>query len=160
MNLPPAEREAIILFHLLGEPLRAVAHALGVTVASAGKRVYDARLRLRRNLPRAITESFLIGAPSRSFARRIRGGMFDELVGEYRFDERPDHRVVVRREGDCLVSYAGGQRNVLTSQRPDTFVPTEYDGEARLRRSPNGRVSHFIYYEFGRRLGVARKLPE
>jgi RNA polymerase sigma factor (sigma-70 family) len=159
MSLPPAEREAVILFHLLGESLRVVARALGVTVGSAGKRVYDARLRLRRNLPRSVTESFLIDAPTPSFTRDVSAGMFDELVGKYQFDERPDRPVVVRREGDCLVSYAGGQRNVLTSRRHDTLAPTEYDGEGRFRRNPRGRVSHFIYYEFGRRLGVARKLP-
>jgi hypothetical protein len=99
-----------------------------------------------------------MGAPTASFARRVRAGMLDDLVGEYRFDERPGHRVVVRREGDVLASYAGGQRNVLTSRGPDTFAPTEFDGEARVRRGRGGRVSHFIYYESGRRLGVARKL--
>ena len=97
-------------------------------------------------------------APTASFVRRVRAGLFDELVGEYRFDERPAHRVVVRREGDVLASYAGGQRNVLTSSSPDTIAPAEYDGEARIRRSRGGRISHFIYYESGRRLGVARKL--
>ncbi len=158
MSLPPEEREAVILFYFLGESLRVVAGALGVTVGAAGKRVYDARLHLRRGLPRGVTESFLMGAPTPSFTRRVRAGMFDELAGEYRFAERPGHRVVVRRENDVLVSYAGGQRNVLTSSRPDTLAPVEYDGEARILRTPGGRVSHFIYYEFGRRLGVARKL--
>ncbi|MGH7725317.1 MAG: RNA polymerase sigma factor [Candidatus Eiseniibacteriota bacterium] len=158
MSLPPAEREAVILFYFLGESLRDVARALGVTVGSAGKRIYNARLRLRRGLPRSVTASFWMRAPTASFARRVRAGLFDELVGEYRFDERPGHRVVVRREGDVLASYAGGQRNVLTSRGPDTLAPAEYDGEARIRRGPGGRVSHFIYYESGRRLGVARKL--
>ena len=158
MSLPLAERNAVILFYFLGESLQAVARALGITVGHAGKRVYDARLRLRRALPRGLTESFWMGAPTPSFARRVRAGLLDELVGEYRFDERPSHRVVVRREGDVLASYAGGQRSVLTSSEPDTFTPAEYDGEARIRRTPRGRVSHFVYYEFGRRLGVARKL--
>lgn len=160
LSLPSAEREAVLLFYFLGESLRDVARALGVSVGSAGKRIYNARLRLRRNLPRSVTASFLMGAPTPSFARRVRAGIFDELVGEYRFDERPGHRVVVRREGDVLASYAGGQRNVLTSRGPDTLVPAEYDGEARIRRGPGGRVSHFIYYESGRRLGVARKLKK
>ena len=158
MGLPPGEREAVIRFYFLGDSLRAVARALGVTVGSAGKRVYDARLRLRRGLPRSITESFWMSAPTLSFARRAHAGLLDELAGEYRFDERPSHRVFVRREGDVLVSYAGGQRNVLTSRTPDTLAAAEYDGEARFRRNRRGHVSHFIYYEFGRRLGVARKL--
>jgi RNA polymerase sigma-70 factor (ECF subfamily) len=160
MSLPPEEREAVILFYFLGESLRDVARALGVTVGSAGKRIYNARLRLRRGLPRSVTSSLWMGAPTASFTRGVRAGVFDELVGEYRFDERPDHRVVVRREGDVLASYAGGQRNVLTSKGSDKLAPAEYDGEARIRRGPGGRVSHFIYYESGRRLGVARKIDE
>jgi hypothetical protein len=124
----------------------------------AGRLVYDARLRLRRSLPRSVTEAFLVGAPTPSFARRVRAGMLDELVGEYRFDKRPGHRVVVRRVRDALVCEAGGQRNVLTSRRPDTLAPVEYDGEGRFRRDRRGRIRDFVYYEFGRRLGVARKL--
>lgn len=56
------------------------------------------------------------------------------------------------------LSYAGSQRNVLTSRRTDTLVATEYDGEARFCRDRCGRITHFVYYEFGRRLGVARRL--
>jgi RNA polymerase sigma-70 factor (ECF subfamily) len=158
MELPPAERQAVTLFYFLGEPLRVVARVLGVTVGTAGKRVYEARLHLRRVLPRSVTASFLEGAPAAAFTERVRAGMFDELTGEYRFDERPDHRVIVRIEGDTLAAYAGGQRNVLGSRKEDWFAPAEYDGEARVRRDRRGQVSHFIYYEFGRRLGVARKV--
>jgi RNA polymerase sigma-70 factor (ECF subfamily) len=158
MDLPPAEREAVTLFYFLGESLRVVARVLGVTVGNAGKSVYEARLHLRRRLPRGVTESFLLRGPTPAFTERVRAGMFDELAGEYRFDERPDHRVIIRREGDALVGYAGGQRNVLGSRRPDSLAAAEYDGEGRFRRDPHGQVSHFIYYEFGRRLGVARKV--
>jgi len=158
LRLPPSEREAVLLFYFLGESLQAVARALGVTAGRAGRLVYDARLRLRKSLPRSVTEAFLVGAPTPSFARRVRAGMLDELVGEYRFDERPGQPVVVRRVADVLVCEAGGQRNVLTSRRPDTFAPVEYDGEARFRRDRRGRIRDFVYYEFGRRLGVARKL--
>lgn len=64
----------------------------------------------------------------------------------------------VRREGNVLASYAGGQRNVLVSPRPVRLAPTEFDGEAYFRRDRRGHMSHFIYYEFGRRLGVAYKV--
>jgi RNA polymerase sigma-70 factor (ECF subfamily) len=158
VGLPPSEREAVLLFYFLGESLQGVARALGVTAGRAGRLVYDARLRLRSSLPRGVTETFLPGPPTSSFARRVRAGMLDELVGEYRFDERPGRPVVVRRVADVLVCEAGGQRNVLTSSRPDTFAPVEYDGEARFRRDRRGRIRDFVYYEFGRRLGVARKL--
>jgi len=156
--LPVGEREAVILFYFLGEPLREIARALGVSVGLAGKRIYTARLRLRRALPRSITVTFLATTPAPAFTRRIRAGVFDEFVGEYRFPNRPDHRVVVRREGQVLASYAGGQRNVLASRRQDVLAPTEYDGEARFQRNRRGRVTRFVYYEFGRRLGVAHRV--
>src|SRR5262249_37804478 len=156
--LPVGGRSAVILFYFLGEPLRAIARALGVSVGLAGKRLYTARLRLRRALPRSISETFLAEAPSTAFTRRVRAGVLDEFVGEYRFPSRPDRRVIVRREGEVLVSYAGGQRNVLASPRQDTLTPTEYDGEARFQRNRRGRVTRFVYYEFGQRLGVAHKV--
>src|SRR5262245_30050189 len=157
-NLPMGERDAVILFYFLGEPLQAIARALGVSVGLAGKRIYTARLRIRRALPRSISETFLARAPSTHFTRRVRAGVLDEFVGEYRFPNRPDHRVIIRREGQTLVSYAGGQRNVLASPRLDTLTPTEYDGEAFFQRNRRGRVTRFVYYEFGRRLGVAHKV--
>jgi len=156
--LPAGEREAVILFYFLGEPLRSIARTLGVSAGHAGKRIYTARLRLRRTLPRSIAETFLTAAPTPAFTRRVGAGVFDEFAGEYRFPSRPDHRVVVRREGDVLASYAGGQRNVLASRRQDTLAATEYDGEARFERDRRGRVTRFVYYEFGRRLGVAHKI--
>ncbi|HEU5219108.1 MAG TPA: sigma-70 family RNA polymerase sigma factor [Gemmatimonadales bacterium] len=158
-ELPDGEREAVTLFYFLGEPLRIVARALGVSLGTAGKRVYTARLRLRRTLRKSVTEEFLAGAPTPSFGRRVQAGIFDEFVGEYRFVARPDHRVVVRREGGVLAGYAGGQRNLLWSPEADALAPMEYDGEARFRRNRCGRVTEFVYYEFGRRIGVARKIP-
>jgi len=131
---------------------------LGITVGHAGKQVYEARLRLRRELPRSLTQPLLARAPVFSFARLVRAGVLDDLAGEYRFDQRPGRTVLVRREGDILAGYAGGQRHVLTSKDAGTLVPVEYDGEARFRRDRRGRVSHFVYYEFGRRLGTARRI--
>jgi RNA polymerase sigma-70 factor (ECF subfamily) len=157
-ELPAREREAVTLFYFLGESLRGVARMLGVSAGSAGKCVYAARLRLRRRLPRTIAEAFLAAKPSRAFARSVQAGVFDEFVGEYRFAKRPDHPVILRRERDVLACYAGGQRNILASRRPDTLAPTEFDGEGRFRRDRHGRIRDFIYYEFGRRLGVARKI--
>jgi RNA polymerase sigma-70 factor (ECF subfamily) len=157
-RLSAKEREAILLFYFLGEPLSATARSLGISVSAAGKRVHDARLHLRRMLPRSITEPFLNAPTSPSFTRLLEGGVLDEFVGEYRFDERPEHKLVVRRERHLLVCYGGGQRNVLAGRNRDTLVPTEFDGEGRFRRDDKGNVSHFVYYEFGRRLGVARKL--
>lgn len=157
-GLPAREREAVTRFYLLGEPLRGVARALDVSVGQAGKVVFTARLRLRRSLPRNVAEAHLLAAPTPAFVRRVQAGVFDEFVGEYCFATRPQPTVVLKREGDVLVSYAGGQRNVLASRTPDTLAPTEFDGEGRFRRDRRGRISHFVYYEFGRRLGVARRV--
>ena len=157
-GLPAAERRAIMLFYFLGEPLRGVARAMGVSPATAGKRVHSARLRLRRRLPRSIASGFLSTAPTPGFTRLVQAGVFKEFEGEYRFPKRPNHRVLIRREGDLLVSHAGGQRNVLASRKSDVLTATEFDGEARFRRDSNGRISQFLYYEFGRRLGVASKV--
>lgn len=159
-SLPPAERDAVTLFYLLGEPLQVVARKLGVSPARAGKLTYSARLRLRRVLPVSVTEGFFVRRRAPAFVRRVQAGVFDEFVGEYRFVARPDHTVIVRREGRELVSIGGGQRNVLASPRTDTLTPTEFDGEARFRRNWAGQVSQFVYYEFGKRLGVARRIAE
>ena len=157
-ELPIAERRAIVLFYFLGEPLRGLAQSMGISAGNAGKRVHSARLRLRRRLPRSIVDSFLATAPTPAFTRRVQAGVFAEFEGEYRFPERPDHQVLVRREGALLVSYAGGQRNVLASRKDDVLTATEFDGEARFRRNRAGRITHFAYYEFGHRLGVASKV--
>lgn len=157
-ELPTSDRRAIVLFYFLGESLRGVARAMGISPANAGKRVHSARLRLRRRLPGSIAEGFLATAPSPAFTKRVQAGVFREFEGEYRFPTRPDQPVLVRREGEFLVSYAGGQRNILASRKKDVLAPTEFDGEGRFRRNRKGRISHFVYYEFGRRLGVASRV--
>ena len=95
--------------------------------------------------------------PSRSFVELVRLGLFDDYVGEYRFPRRPGHIVSIIRDGDLLVSDAAGQRNVLASVAGHSLLTSHYDGEARFGRNRRGRVTHFVYYEFGKRLGVARK---
>jgi len=157
-RLEPADREALLLFHVLGEPQRRIAEILGMPEATIGKRLYSARLRLRRILPRSLARELLVTAPSRDFLRRVEAGMFDELVGTYRFETQPGRIVIIRRVGDLLISEAGGQRNVLASRGADALVPTAFDGEGRFKRDHRGRITHFVYYEFGRRLGVARKI--
>ena len=52
---------------------------------------------------------------------------------------------------------AGGQRDVLVSVADGSLLTAHYDGEGRFGRDSRGRVTHFVYYEFGRRLGIARK---
>jgi RNA polymerase sigma factor (sigma-70 family) len=154
-DLPTAEREAVTLVYFQGETLEEAGRRLGVTPAQAGKLVYRARLRLRRSLPREIARAFLAAAPSPRFTRSVEAGMLDELQGAYRFPERPDQPVVLRRERGMLVADAGGQTNVLTSRRADRIAAIEFDGEACFQRDGQGRITGFVYYEFGQRLGVA-----
>jgi hypothetical protein len=78
-------------------------------------------------------------------------------VGEYRFARRPDLVVAIVREGGFLVSECGPQRNVLASLDDASLLTSHYDGEGRFGRNHQGEVTHFAYYEFGKRLGVAWK---
>jgi RNA polymerase sigma-70 factor, ECF subfamily len=157
-QLAPADREALLLFHVLGEPQRRIAEIFGVSAQTIGKRLYGARLRLRRLMPRSVAREFLVTVPTSDFVRRVRAGLFDEVVGTYRFESQPKRVVIIRRAGDLLISESAGQRNVLAANGDDALVTTAYDGEGRFRRDRSGRITHFVYYEFGRRLGVARKV--
>jgi RNA polymerase sigma-70 factor (ECF subfamily) len=159
-RLPAAQRDTITLFYFLGEPIKIIAKVMGVPASTVGKRLYLARLSLRRSLPRSVAHAFLTTAPTPAFASLVSAGVFAEFEGEYRFVTRPDHSVHIRREGELLVGYGGAQRHVLASPEADVLSPTRFDGEGRFRRDRSGRISHFVYYEFGRRLGVARKVAQ
>jgi RNA polymerase sigma factor (sigma-70 family) len=156
-SLPAAEREAVTRVYFHGETLEQAGTRLGATTAQVGKLVYRARLGLRRSLPREVARAFLPKAPSTAFARSVQAGLLDELVGTYRFAERPQCPVVFRRVGSRLVAVGGGQRNVLAARRDGRLAATEFDGEARFLRDRRGQITGFVYYEFGRRLGVARR---
>jgi RNA polymerase sigma factor (sigma-70 family) len=157
-GLPTPEREVVMRVYFHGETLDEAGRGLRVTPAQAGKLVYRARLRLRRSLPRHLARAFLPTAPDREFTRRVEAGLLDEIEGTYLFPERPDRPVVVRREGSVLTAEAGGQKNVLASCRANRLAATEFDGEACLLRDRQGHVTGFVYYEFGQRLGVARRV--
>lgn len=156
--LPLKERQAIVMFYGLGASLRDVAHAHRTTSALAAKRVYNARLKLRRTLPTRVARAFLRTRPTTVFTRAVRAGVFDEFTGVYRFVERPTLLVVIRREGDELASYANGQRDVLAGGDQGVLVTTAFDGQGRFSRDRRGRIASFIYYEFGRRVGTARRM--
>jgi RNA polymerase sigma factor (sigma-70 family) len=157
-SLPAAQRNAVVLFYFLGESIQSIAATTRVPVGTVGKRLHGARIRLRRQLPRAIAGPFLSTMPTAAFTRSVQAGVFAEFEGEYRFPSRPHLPVLLQREGDHLVSYASGQRNILASSEPDVMTVTEFDGHGRFRRDRLGRVTHFVYYEFGKRLGVARRI--
>lgn len=155
--LDEGERHVVVLHYFLGHTQEEVASLLRLKTGTVGKRLHSARLRIRRRLPPSVRKTFVRAEPSRSFLEKVRLGLFDEYVGRYRFDRRPDLVVTIKRRGDSLVSLANGQRHVLASLADDTLVTSHYDGEARFRRDRRGRITGFVYYEFGRRLGCAKK---
>jgi hypothetical protein len=50
------------------------------------------------------------------------------------------------------------QRHVLASGAEHSLLTIHYDGEGCFRRNGQGEVTHFEYYEFGKHLGIARKV--
>ena len=156
-TLPEGERHVTVLFYFLGHTQTEIARLLRLKPGTVGKRLHSARLKIRRKLPSFVRREFVPLAPSRSFVQNVRRGIFDEYVGEYRFDRRPSHIVRIAREGNALIGDGGGQRHVLASLADDSLLTTHYDGEGRFHRNRRGRVTHFVYYEFGRRMGIARK---
>ena len=157
-GLPETEYRVVVLFYFLGRKLDEIAGILGIARGTVGKRLHSARIAIRRKLPRAVRSEFQQLRPSPQFMRKVREGLFDEYVGEYRFDERPELVVRIEREGDLLVSYGGDQRSVLASIRDGALRSLAYDGEGHFQRDRAGRIAQFVYYEFGARLGVAKKL--
>ena len=156
-RLPEGERHVTVLFYFLGFSLPQIAKLLRLKPGTVGKRLHSARLRIRRGLPPSVRTDFVRLAPSRQFVEQVSHGLLDEYVGEYRFDRRPDLVVSITRQGDTLVSEGGGQRHVLVSVGAQSLLTIHYDGEGRFKRNRRGEVTHFVYYEFGRRLGIAWK---
>jgi RNA polymerase sigma-70 factor, ECF subfamily len=157
-TLSEAERDVIVLYYYLGYSLPQIAKLLGQKPGTAGKRLHSARLHIRRKLPRSVRGDFIRVTPSAAFADRVRRGLLDEYVGVYRFRERPDHFVSIMTAGDTLVSESAGQRHVLLSSDEECLRTRDYDGEGHFSRNRRGEVTCFVYYEFGKRLGVAHKV--
>ena len=151
-RLPEGDRQVTVLFYFLGYDLAQIAALLRLKPGTVAK------LRIRRGLPRSVRGEFVPSTPSEAFAERVRRGLLDEYVGQYRFDRRPDHVLSILREDDKLISEGAGQRHVLACGGEHSLLTSEYDGEGRFRRNRHGRVTHFVYYEFGKRMGIARRL--
>lgn len=157
-RLPAGERDVTILFYFLGYTLPQIAKLLRLKPGTAGKRLHSARLRIRRGLPRSVRADFVRLRPTKQFAEQVNRNLLDEYVGEYRFDRRPDLVVRITRDEDSLISEGGGQRHPAVVVGNSSLLAATFDGEARFRRNRRGEVTHFVYYEFGRRLGIARKI--
>ncbi len=158
-GLPEGERDVVVLSYYLGCTQQEVSRLMRLKPGTVGKRLHSARIRIRRRLPDSVRRDFVPLVRSRAFIQDVRRGLFDEYIGEYRFEHHPDRVVSITRQGDRLVSEAGGQRHVLLEAGDGALVTRNYDGEGRFRRNRRGRITGFVYYEFGRRMGVARKMP-
>ena len=160
--LPLNERLVVTLFYLNEQSHADISAFLDVPVTTVAKRLYSAREHLRGKVMSSFRKKISSRRPSRnaSFAERVRAGLYDEYVGRYRFDLRPDLVVTIKREGDSLISEAGGQRNELVShgRRDNELNATEFDGRGKFLRNRRGRITHVVYYEFGEEMGLARKI--
>jgi hypothetical protein len=100
--------------------------------------------------------------PSRdgNFAEKVKAGIYDEYIGRYRFELRPELVVTISREGEHLIGEAAGQRNELFAQdeAKSELLTSEFDGRGKFVRNDQGHISHLIYYEFGNEMGVAKKI--
>ena len=58
------------------------------------------------------------------------------------------------------MSEAAGQTNELfaNDNSEGELLTKEFDGSGKFVRDSEGRVSHLIYYEFGREMGLAKKI--
>lgn len=162
MELPENERLVIALFYLREYSQNEISRFLEVPTTTVAKRLYTARNRLRDKLPKEFGEDFMAHKPSRnrSFAEKVRAGIFDEYVGEYRFETRPELSVTIKREGNQLLGEANGQRNVLFAENnsANELLTKEFDGRGKFIRNRKGRVTHCVYYENGQKLGKAKKI--
>ena len=162
-RLPLNERIVVTLFYLNEQSHADIGALLGVPLTTVAKRLYSARVRLRGTVMSGFKKQVFRRRPSRdsSFAKRVRDGLYDEYLGRYEFELRPDLVVTIRRDGERLIGESSaGQSNELFARArcKNELVVSEFDGHGKFLRDGSGRISHFIYYEFGKELGVAKKV--
>jgi RNA polymerase sigma factor (sigma-70 family) len=158
-DLPVNERIAIMLFYLDEQSHADITALLGVPTTTVAKRLHTARGRLKGKLMSEFKRQLGSRRPSRNkdFAEKVTAGLFDEYIGRYRFDLRPELVVTIMRDGERLISESAGQRNELFG-RENELNATEFDGRGKFVRNRRGEISHLVYYEFGKEMGVARKI--
>lgn len=161
-RLPENERMVVTLFYLKEHSQSDISAFLEVTMTTVAKRLYSARVRLRDKIMDGFKNDLAAHRPSRneSFAEKVKAGIYDEYIGQYRFELRPGLVVTIKREGDKLVSEAAGQRNELFAkgESESELNAKEFDGKGEFLRNERGQVTHLIYYECGREMGLAKKI--
>jgi RNA polymerase sigma factor (sigma-70 family) len=161
-RLPKNERMVIALFYLNEKSQRDISSFLEVPMTTVAKRLYSARNRLRGKMMDRFKSDLASNRPSRdkTFAEKVRAGIYDEYVGQYQFELRPELVVSIRRERNKLFCEGGGQTNLLFSYdgTEDELLVKEFDGKGRFVRDSRGQITHLVYYEFGAEKGIAKKI--
>ncbi len=161
-KLPEKERLIVILFYLKEHSQSHISQFLEVPMTTVAKRLYSARVRLRGKMMEQFKDDFTAHRPSRneSFAEKVKAGIYDEYIGQYKFELRPELVITIKREGERLVSEAAGQRNELFAEKESDseLCATEFDGKGEFTRDERGQVMHLVYYEFGCEMGLAKKI--
>lgn len=161
-KLTESERMVVVLFYVEEHSQSDISAFLEVPLTTVAKRLYSARVRLRGMVMGGFKNDFTAHRPSRNetFAERVKAGIYDEYVGQYKFAVRPELLVTIKREGERLMSEAAGQRNELfaNDESESELLTKEFDGRGQFVRDKQGRISHLIYYEFGREMGRAKKI--
>jgi len=156
------ERMVVVLFYVKEHSQGDISAFLDVPVTTVAKRLYSARVRLRAMVMDGFKNDLTAHRPSRdgSFAEKVKAGIYDEYIGQYRFELRPELIVTIKREGESLMSEAAGQRNELFANdgAESELLTKEFDGRGSFVRNEQGRISHLIYFEFGREMGLAKKI--
>jgi RNA polymerase sigma factor (sigma-70 family) len=156
------ERIVVVLFYVKEHSQIDISAFLDVPETTVAKRLYSARARLRGMMMDIFKKDLAAHRPSRNFtfAEKVKAGIYDEYVGEYRFELRPELVVTIQREGDRLMSEGGGQQNQLFAKgkSKSQLLTKEFDGRGKFVRDRQGRITHLIYYEFGCEMGRAKKI--
>jgi RNA polymerase sigma factor (sigma-70 family) len=144
-KLPENERIIVTLFYLKEQSHRDIRAFLEVPTTTVAKRLYSARVRLRGKMTDRFKNDNAAHRPSRdrSFAEKVRAGIYDEYVGQYGFELRPELVVTITREDDRLMSEAAGQRNELFAkdESESELRAKEFDGKGEFIRDERGRIT-------------------
>jgi RNA polymerase sigma factor (sigma-70 family) len=156
------ERMVVMLFYVNEHSQKEISAFLNVPLTTVAKRLYSARARLRLMMMDGLKNDLTVHRPSRdaSFAEKVKAGIYDEYIGQYRFDLRPELVVTIIRDGERLIGEAAGQRNELFARdaAESELLTKEFDGSGKFVRNKQGHISHLIYHEFGIEMGVAKKI--
>jgi RNA polymerase sigma factor (sigma-70 family) len=161
-KLPVNERIVVVLFYVEEHSQSDISVFLEVPLTTVAKRLYSARIRLRGILMERFKTDLTAHCPSRnqSFAQKVKAGIYDKYIGQYRFELRPELVIAIMRDGGRLVSEAAGQTNQLfaNGDSESELLTKEFDGRGTFVRNKQGRITHLIYHEFGREMGLAKKI--